>query len=578
MEFVDSEANVGIYDDRFIGGLKALVKIAHKEGAAMGIQLLHLGRQWPPGCKGTPPPELCAPSAVPWAASKQVPKELTIDEIEALEQKFVEAAGRAKQAGFDLLEIHAAHGYLISQFFSKVSNRRRDAYGGDLEGRTRFAVEIIRRVKEAVGPDVAVSCRLNGADHVAGGPTLEEMKDIACVLVDAGFDMISISAGVYGSYPTIVPPYDMPKGCYVDYAEGIKRVVDVPVVAVGRIIDPLQAEEILEKGKADLIGLGRSLIADPEWPNKAMRGETDDIRKCIACNQCLDAVDRDELMCAVNPTLIEKREMEMAPAAKAKEVMVVGGGLAGLEAARTAAARGHRVTLYEERSELGGQWRLAAAPPYKEGLLDLIRVLHRQAKKTGVKIVLGTRVTAASVEARRPDVLILATGALPTIPPIPGAGEEGVFTAWDVLDRRCDAGKRVLVIGGSGVGLETADLLSEQGAAVTVVELERHVGRDISSTVRWHLLRRLRLKKVRILTLAEVKRIGKGEVVLAPGKGDKTLGGFDSIILTAGARSRNELSSEVREKVAEVYVIGDALEPRQGADALREGNRIGRQI
>jgi len=577
VEFVNTESNVGIYDDRFIGGLKELVDIAHRNGAAIGIQIIHLGRQWPPGSRGRQP-SLYAPSAIPWAASKQVPRELTIAEIERIEEDFVAAARRAKQAGFDLVEIHAAHGYLISQFFSKVSNRRRDVYGGDLAGRTRFAVEIIRRVKEVVAPDMVLSCRLNGADHVRGGPTLNDMKAIASTLVGAGLDMISISAGVYGSYPTIVPPYDMPKGCYVDYAEGIKSVVDVPVVAAGRIIDPLQAEEILEKGKADLIGLGRSLIADPEWPNKAMRGETDDIRTCIACNQCLDAVDRNELMCAVNPTLINEKESEIVPASRRKEVMVVGGGLAGLEAAKHAASRGHNVTLYEERRELGGQWRLAAVSPHRQAFGELLRYLVQQAKRAGVKIVLGKKITAKTIEDQRPDVLIIATGALPRVPPIPGTEGEGVFFAWDVLEKRCKVGEKVLVVGGSGVGLGTADFLSEQGASVTVVELRRHIGADLSTTVRWHLLHRLREKKVKVLTATEVKRIGRGEVVVASGGGGKTLRGFDAVILAVGARSRNELASEARDKVPEIYVIGDALEPRQGADALRDGNRIGREV
>ena len=331
--------NVGIHHDQFVLGLSELVDTVHKSGAAVGMQILHVGRQWPPGVKGTPPC-LVAPSSVPWSASAQIPKELTRSEISAVQQEFVEAARRVQQAGFDVLEIHAAHGYLLSQFFSGLSNRRRDAYGGGLEGKTRFAVELIRQIKETVAPDLVLSCRLNGADHVPGGATPEAMRAVAKVLVDAGLDMVSISAGVYGSYPTIVPPYDMPKGCYADYAAGIKDVVDVPVVAAGRITDPHEAEEILRKGKADLIGLGRALIADPEWPHKAMLGEVEEIRRCIACNQCLDSVDRNTLMCTVNPALLEAKGSQVVHPSKSKKVMVVGGGIAGLEAARTAASRG----------------------------------------------------------------------------------------------------------------------------------------------------------------------------------------------------------------------------------------------
>jgi 2,4-dienoyl-CoA reductase-like NADH-dependent reductase (Old Yellow Enzyme family)/thioredoxin reductase len=569
--------SVGIHDDQFVRGLRELVETVHKSGAAIGMQILHMGRQWPPGLKGMPPC-LVAPSAIPWSAAGQIPKELTPPEIKAIQQEFIEAARRVMQAGFDVLELHAAHGYLISQFFSGLSNRRRDAYGGGLEGKTRFAVEIIRRIKETVAPDLVLSCRLNGADHVPGGATPEDMRAIAKVLVDAGLDMVSVSAGVYGSYPTIVPPYDMPKGCYADYAAGMKGVVDVPVIVAGRITDPHEAEEILRKGKADLIALGRALIADPEWPNKAMRGEVEEIRKCIACNQCLDSVDRNALMCTVNPALLEGRELQTVHPSKSKEVMVVGGGIAGLEAARTAASRGHRVTLYEERAELGGQWRLAALPPHKKELEKLIGDLHRGAKNAGVRIIVNKRVDLKTVEAERPDVIVVATGALPRIPSIPGIEQEGLLTAWEVLEGRRHDGDRALVIGGNGLGLETADLLSEWGTRVTVVELQQHVGRDISSTARWHLLHRLREKKVKILSSTEVRKIGKGEVVVTSEKGSETLGGFDVIILAAGASPNNELASEVRHKVAEVYVIGDALAPRQGAQAILDGNKIGRRI
>jgi NADPH-dependent 2,4-dienoyl-CoA reductase/sulfur reductase-like enzyme len=390
--------------------------------------------------------------------------------------------------------------------------------------------------------------------------------------------MVSISAGVYGSYPTIVPPYDMPKGCYTGYAAAIKDVVDVPVMVAGRITDPHEAEEILRKGKADLIGLGRALLADPEWPKKAMRGEGEDIRKCIACNQCLDSVDRNALMCTVNPTLLDQGELQMVQPSRSKEVMVVGGGIAGLEAARTAASRGHRVILYEEKAELGGQWRLAALPPYKKEFEKLIGHLHRGAKQAGVRIIVNKRVDLKTVEEQRPDVMVVATGALPRIPSIPGIEQEGLLTAWDVLEGRDKGGNRALVIGGSGLGLETADFLSERGTQVTVVEMLPRVGRDLSSTARWHLLHRLREKRVKILSSMEVRKIGKGEVAVTSEKGSETLGGYDVIILAVGAGSNNELASQVRHKVAEVYVIGDALAPRQGAQALRDGNKVGRRI
>ncbi len=570
--------NLGIFDDKFIAGLRELVETVHRNGAAIGIQIIHYGRQWPPGASVTPSLVLVAPSAIPWSPSTQVPKELTIAEIEQIEQKFVEAARRAKKAGSDMVELQAAHGYLINQFFSPLSNQRRDNYGGDLRGRTRFAVEIIRRIKETLGPDLVLSCRLNGAENVPGGLALEEMKAIASLLAEAGLDMLSISAGVYGSYPSIIPPYDMPEGCYVDYAEGIKSVVSIPVVVAGRITDPHLAEEILRKEKADLIGLGRVLIADPEWPNKARRGELDEIRKCLGCNRCLDSVDINRFQCTVNPTVGNEKEFEILAASKPKEVMVVGGGLAGLEAARTAASRGHKVSLYEESGELGGQWKLAAVPPHKQSFRELVSCLSRQAEKAGVRIELGKKVTAAIIEEKRPDVVIIATGALPLIPAIPGAMQSGVLTAWDILNGHSHLGGTALVIGGNSLGLEVADFLSESGTKVTVVELERRIGRDMSSTVKWHLLHRLKGKGVKIVASTEVREIMREGIVVATEKGNEIWQGYDAIILALGSKSRNELTSEVQGKVREVYVIGDAFKPRQALDAILDGNLIGRKI
>ncbi len=569
-------SNLGLYDDKFISGLRPLVEVAHSHDAAIGIQLIYYGRQWPLGAPLNT--TLVAPSAIPWSPSQPVPKELTLYEIEQIVQKFVDGARRAGEAGFDVVELQAAHGYLISQFFSGLSNQRQDHYGGDLEGRTRFAVEIIRRIKQTVRPDIVLSARLNGTDNVPGGPTLQDMKAIASVLAEEGVDMISVSAGVYGSYPTIVPPYDMPGGCYVAYAAGIKSAVKVPVIVAGRITDPHQAEEILRQGKADLIGLSRPLVADPDWPNKAKRGEFDEIRKCLGCNRCLDSVDIGTFHCTVNPVVGRESESEIVPASKPKAVMVVGGGLAGLEAARIAALRGHTVTLYEQSSKLGGQWNLAKVPPYKEGYGDLIHCLSRQAEKAGVSIALNRRVTVETIEEKQPDVAVIATGALPVIPPIPGAEQPGILNAWDVLSKRSHVKGRALIIGGSSLGLETADFLSRSGNEVTVVELEQHVGRDLSSTVRWHLLNRLRKKKIKIYVSTEVKEIGEQEVVVAMDKGNETWNNFDNIILAVGTNSTNELASEAQGKVSEVYVIGDALEPRKARDAILDGNMIGREV
>jgi len=573
-ESMASSIQLGIYEDRFIPRLKELTDLVHANGAAIGIELMHLGRQGGE-IKGYRP---VAPSPIPWAPHEEVPRELTLAEIEDLVEKFADGARRARDAGFDLVELHACHGYLLSGFLSPHTNLRQDKYGGDVERRARFVVEIVQRIKEKAGSDFPVSCRINGADHVPGGVTLDMVSETARLLQDAGADLISVSSGAYGSYPVIVPPYDQPHGCNVPLAERVKKAVRVPVAVAGRLDDPWVADEVLASGKADLIAMARGLLADPDLPNKALRGEFNDIRKCIACNVCLDSDPSRPIACTVNPEAGREREMQIVPAPGQKRVMVIGGGLAGLEAARVAALRGHQVSLFEENEELGGQWVLAAAPPHKEDHRKFLNYLCWQLEKLGVEQKLGKRATAAMVEELKPDAVIVATGAVPLVPPIPGVKWEGVITAWDVL-RGHGVGQRVLVVGGGMTGLEIAEFLAQQGKEVVVVEQLKRVGADMGATVRWHLMNRLKGQKVELLTSTQVKEIGPEGVITVSRNGrEETLRGFDAIVLACGSRPRNEVTAQIGGKVKELYVIGDAAKARKGLDAIREGAEIGRKI
>lgn len=554
-----------------------LVKALHEYDVRVGTQIHHSGRQVDAAVAATV--DAVAPSPIPWSRHSPVPKELSAGEIEELILRHVRTAVKVKEVGFDFVEIQACHGYLLSGFLSPNSNRRTDEYGGDLKRRAKIVLEIIRRVKEEVGNELLICCRFNGSDHIEGGLTIEDAKTLAPLLVKAGADFLSVTAGVFRSYPVIVSPFDTPQGCYIHLAEAVKSVADVPVIAVGRINDPWLAEDILQAGKADIIAMARALFADPELPVKSMRGEFDDIRKCISCNQgCQDRVADLEPTCLVNPAATREHEMEIVPSAKPKKVVVIGGGIAGLEVSRVAALRGHKVTLYEENDELGGQWRLAAVPPHKEEFREVIAYLSRQVKKVGVTLKLGEKATAMTVAKEKPDVVVIATGAMPLIPPIPGIESSNVMTAWDVLAGKSATGGQVLIIGGNSLGLETADFLASQGKKVVVVEMLDRIGRDLGPTVRFHLQHRLSAKGVQSVTSAKVKEISStGGLIAREGK-QEVWKDFDTIVLATGSKSRSELTDEIKGKVKEVYVIGDAARPRNGLYAIREGFEIGRTI
>lgn len=570
---------VGIHDDKFIPGLTSLADRVHSAGAKIAIQLHHPGRQFPALSPDKPP---WAPSPVPCTCPfcQDMPHVMTIPEIEEMVEAFAQGARRAKEAGFDAVEIHGAHGYLVAQFMSPLTNQRTDRYGGDVRSRMLFAVEVVEAVRGQVGPDYPILFRLSGEEGVPGGRELEEVVATTPMLVDAGVDCISVSTGLYANIFThMLAPMEMPKGLNVCAAQAIKRVVEVPVTVVGRLNDPVVAESVLARGKADLVGIGRGLLADPELPNKAAAGQFEDIRWCIACNRCIQGLmTAMSFKCVVNPELGREHEFGITPAPKPKRVLVAGGGPAGMEAARVAALRGHQVTLYERQPQLGGQFRLASIPPQKQELVLAIKYQSRSLANAGVEVILNTEMASSIVEEMKPDAIIVATGGAPRALDVPGATGANVVTAWDVLAGKAITGKKVVVVGGGVTGCETAEFIAQYGKEVTIVEMLPEVASDGVMGRKTLLAQRLSELGVKIMTSATLRLITADGVVVTRNGEEEVLRGLDTIVLAVGVAPARDLAEQLKERVAELYVIGDAENPASALEAFAAGAEVGRKI
>jgi len=570
-------------DWKYIHGLHDLAAAVHPYGTKIATQLHHAGRQGS-ALTSAEGQQLVAPSAIPCLPTGgEMPRELTIEEIEAIIGKYVMGATVTKMAGFDAVEIHGAHGYLITQFMSPYSNKRSDEYGGDFEGRMKFALRIIEGIRLAVGPDFPIIFRMSADEYIEGGLTLEDNKKIAARLETAGVDALSISAGIYESppwYSRIFPTMGMPQGCNVRLAEEIKKVVNIPIIVAGKLGDPALANRVLQDKKADIIAFGRSLLTDPYLPKKVAEGRLDAIRPCIYCNEaCAGNISRMwRIECVVNPELGKEKEYQLKQAIKNKKVVVIGGGPAGMEAARVAALRGHRVTLYEKNESMGGQLIAASVPQFKQPIKEFLEYLKNQVSSAGVEIVLGKEATEDGIQQMNPDVVILATGATQVLPVIPGVKGRNVATAVDVLLGKVKAGDKVVVVGGGEVGCEVAWFLAELGKKVSIVEMTLGVASDMNMFSQLYLMDKLAELGIDIQTTVTVEEITGDGVVTRDTSGQKHVITADTVVIATGFKSENTLEKRLCGKVSEIYTIGSCIKPGKIWEAIHDGARIARWI
>lgn len=573
--------------DWFMAGHYELVEAVHAAGVPICAQLNHAGSQCHPwALEGQQPVSSSDIACIRLGEYPHPkPRPLEEEEIYQIMDRWAAAAGRAKKVGYDMVELHAAHGYLIEQFMSPYTNKRSDEFGGSLENRMRFAVELLRRVKSVVGENYPVGFRFSAEEFIEGGITVGDSPAMARILEAAGAAYLSVSCGTYDTSQKINDTMRDPEGWKQYLWEAIKRAVNIPVIAGGGLRTPSFCEDILIQGKADFIGLARSLLADPHWANKAREGRSEDIRPCISCLECMAGSSRRRQgggarRCTVNAATGREGEfVELKPAPVKKRVMIVGGGPGGMEAARIAALRGHQVTLYDKGTELGGALLMAAAPPGKEKINGFRNYLKTQIEKAKVKVKLETEVTPALVQKENPDVVIIATGADPIKPPSL-AVDESVLTAWDVLGGKAKvSNKKVVVVGGGMVGVETAEYLVHQGNHVTIVEMLPKLATDMEMHNRFAVLQSLRESDVIMLTRKEVVELGaEGITAVDRDSGEKTFIKGDAVVLAVGAIPNRELADALEGKVKELHTIGDCNEPRIIMEAVYEGSRVARRI
>jgi len=565
---------LGVYEDRFIPGLKKLVALAHAAGSKIALQLHHAGRE---SLHLLQQKKAVAPSAIRSLVYGLTPREITRDEIQEIIAAFGSAAFRAREAGFDAVEVHGAHGYLLTQFLSALSNQRSDNYGGSLPNRSRFIREVLQEVRRRVGEDFPISLRISVEECIKDGYTFEDIKPILPDLVRAGADILHASLGTHGSPGGITTAsLEYEPGFNVWRAKKVKEVADVPVIAVGRFTDPTLADEVISRGEADLVAFGRQYLTDPDFLIKGRGGRPEDIRKCIACNQgCIERLILGEgnIRCAINPETGQETIYPQGPAAVRRNVWVVGAGPGGLTAAYEATRLGHQVTLFEKEEATGGQLRFACKSPFKGAYGEWGTWLTAQAKKIGAKILTGTEVTDRMIEEGNPEVVILATGGEKIVPALPGIDLPMVCDAWQILSGEVAPKGHTLVLGGGLIGMETADFLCQKGMQVTLVEvLKRSPVLKITSHG-YMLHTRLREGKCKLLFNTAVKRIEEGSITIASDGEEQILCPVNQVVIAIGLKPRDDLKKILQARGIPHFVIGDAVQPRRILEATEEGAR-----
>ena len=564
-----------LYDDACIPMYRKLTDAVHQAGSKMAIQLHHAGRQTLSFFIGGQ--QIVAPSAIAHPMYGEVPRELTTEECWRIINDYGDAALRAKKAGFDTVEVHAGHGYLPVQFMSPSLNRRVDEFGGDLEGRTKFAVEIIKNIKAKCGADYPVMIRISGEEHLEDGLTIEDTVLIAKMLEAAGADALNISNGAALSGQYIAGCMALRSGFNLSNAAAVKQAVKIPVIAVGKLNEPYIMNDALVSGQADFIAIGRGAIAEPCLPNKLAEDRFDEITPCISCCQkCLPVPgvpNEIGMSCLANPFVGREKEMEIREAEVKKYILVAGAGPAGLEFASIAAQRGHKVTVYEKGS-IGGQFALAAVPPTKQPIARLLKHYYAMCRKNGVQFVFE-ELTKDIILEKKPDAVVVATGGKSLVPRIEGVDGKNVVTAHDILAGKAVSGQRAIVIGGGSVGVETADFLAEAMRSVTVVEMRDAVAIDEPGYPKIFLMERLAKYGVNQITGAKVTRITADGIVYEQDSQEHNLNGFDTIVLALGVRTNNTLSAEIADLGIENYAIGDAGKTGDAVDAILAGAKLG---
>ena len=567
-----------IWADRYIPSLKTMVDELHKYPAKIGMQLLHGGRQ-------AFHAERVAPSPLPsLGVVKGVPRELTHEEVLELISAHGDAARRCQEAGLDFVEIHAAHGYLIGEFLSPLSNCREDDWGGSFANRTRFLLEIITDIKMKCGTDYPVGVRINGDDCIDGGWTLADCVRLAPTLEQQGADWLHISAGIYGSHPVTIPPMYSEAACFVHLAEAIKAAVNIPVIAVGRIKNVRLADQLIAEGKADLVAMGRAHLADPELAAKARAGRWDEIRPCIGC--CLGCIDQalslNEATCVMNPEVNREYLLgDLEPVARPLNILVVGAGPAGMAAARLAALRGHRVTVIDEANRVGGLLASARLAPGRGELGDMVDFYHRELIRLGVDTRLSTELSRELIAELKPAKAVIASGSRTEPPQIEGLYDVDMdlHMVTDVLDGEELAGNRAVVLGGGAAALSTADFIAGRCAEVVVLNRDGHFAEELSANDRSSMRESLKKPNIRLYKQVAIQGFpAGGGVMFSAGDRRFELTGMTDLIIAEGRRSVRNPADLFRGTETELYIIGDAKGPRSLLESQSEADEVGRSL